>query len=311
MTNGIAVPTVHILLATYQGQRYLQEQLESIARQTYTRWTLTVSDDGSTDDTLAIVQRFVRQTSQAVSVITGPQLGATRNFLHLVQAATSDRETDLFAFCDQDDVWLPEKLNVATRHWLAHGTAEKPYLYCGRIQVTDATLRPLRLSKPPARPLTFGNALTQNVANGNTMVFNRQLLLLLKKIRPEHAVWHDWAAYQAATGCDGTVYYDCAAYVLYRHHADNVIGGKQRLLDRARAVFGGRYRRWGDLTELAMQDISHALSPQARATLRGYHQARHALNPLDRLRGALSAGIERQSPPEQAIFLASVALGLI
>lgn len=311
MTVGAHVPTVHILLATYQGQEYLDEQLESIAQQSHTRWTLTISDDGSTDSTLAIAQRFAQRSSQTVTIIRGPQRGSTHNFLHLVRTVASANAADLYAFCDQDDYWLPEKLTSAVRHWQTHGAEERPYLYCGRIQTTDAELRPRGLSSPPSRPLTFGNALTQNIANGNTMVFNYRLLFVLRKIRPEHAVWHDWSAYQAATGCDGVIHYDHTPYVRYRQHGANVIGSRRASFDRLRSLLGGRYRRWGDCTELAMQDIAHELSPHACRVLDCYKQARHASGPLSRLRSALAADLTRQSRVEQAAFLAGIALGLV
>lgn len=311
MTVGPHVPTVHILLATYQGQEYLDEQLASIALQSHTRWTLTISDDGSTDNTLEIARGFAQRSPQPVTIIHGPRRGSTHNFLHLVRSVAPENAADLYAFCDQDDVWLPEKLTAAVQHWLSHGAEEKPYLYCGRIQITDAELRPIGLSSTPSRPLTFGNALTQNIANGNTMVFNCQLLSFLRKVRPEHAVWHDWSAYQVATGCDGVIHYDHTPYVRYRQHSANVIGSRRALFDRLRSILGGRYRRWGDCTELAMQDIAQELSPQACRILECYKQARHASGPLCRLRGALAADLTRQSRVEQAAFLAGIALGLV
>lgn len=311
MNVGPHIPTVHILLATYQGQEYLDEQLESIARQSHTRWTLTISDDGSTDSTLLIAQRFAQRSPQPVAIIRGPRRGSTHNFLYLVRTAASENPADLYAFCDQDDFWLPEKLAAAVRHWQTHGAEERPYLYCGRIQTTDAELRPKGLSSPPSRPLTFGNALAQNIANGNTMVFNYRLLFVLRKICPEHAVWHDWSAYQAAAGCDGVIHYDHTPYVRYRQHGANVIGSRRALFDRLRSLLGGRYRRWGDCTELAMQDIADELSPQACHILDCYKKARHASGPLSRLRGAVAAGLIRQSRVEQVTFLAGIALGLV
>jgi len=173
-------PTVHILLATYNGARYLAEQLESIARQTHSAWTLTVSDDGSTDDTLDIVQRFATQVTQPVSLLQGPKEGSsTANFCHLVAQAPTDNVQDLYAFCDQDDVWHDDKLQRAVQ-WHAQHPSQSVRLYCGRTQYVNEQLQPIGLSPSIKRPPSFGNALVQNIASGNTMVFSHAVLMAQK-----------------------------------------------------------------------------------------------------------------------------------
>lgn len=315
MTNSITPPTVHILLATYQGAEYLQEQLESIACQTHKNWTLTVSDDGSTDGTLGIIRNFADRMDQLVTLLRGPGKGATANFFHLINAVNADTPDDLFSFCDQDDVWLPEKLSRAV-YYHVHQEAPscQPLMYCGRTQLVDASLSPQGLSKVPRRPLGFGNALLQNVASGNTMVLNTSLLRLLKQIDPAHSVWHDWSAYQAATGCGGVVHYDPMPCLLYRQHHANVIGATEGFLarlKRLRLILHGRYKQWGDQTEAAMADIGHHLSPAAMKQLEVFRQMRRCPDGLQRLRAGWSSGLWRQSPSGQAGLLVGLYLGLI
>jgi len=169
-------PTVHILLATYNGARYLTEQLQSITRQTHSAWTLTVSDDGSTDDTLAIVQRFAAQVDQPVTVLQGPRQGSsTSNFSHLLGNAPTGNSQDLYAFCDQDDVWHDSKLERAVQFHALH-PSQCVRLYCGRTQFVNERLQPIGLSPSIKRPPSFGNALVQNIASGNTMVFSQEVL---------------------------------------------------------------------------------------------------------------------------------------
>lgn len=103
-------PPVAILLATWQGARFLDAQLQSIAEQSYRNWRLIVSDDGSVDDTTGIVRRFATTNpDHEVVLLPGPRLGATQNFLHLIDFV---RRGEAIAFCDQDDVWLPDRLSL-------------------------------------------------------------------------------------------------------------------------------------------------------------------------------------------------------
>lgn len=145
-------PTVHILLATYNGAKYLQAQLDSIARQTHRHWTLTVSDDGSTDETVNIVKAFAQSSPHTVNLLQGPCTGSsTRNFCHLIQHAPSGAEQDLYAFCDQDDVWLDTKLERAVQ-WHAQHLEQPVRLYCGRTQFVNDKLQPISLSPGIRRP---------------------------------------------------------------------------------------------------------------------------------------------------------------
>jgi len=159
----------------------LSEQLKSLARQTYSDWTLTLSDDGSTDDTLSIIERFATQVTQPVWILEGPRKGSsTANFCHLVAHAPAGNEYDLYAFCDQDDVWHYDKLQRAVL-WHAQNSSKNVRLYCGRTQFVNEQLQPIGLSPSIKRPPSFGNALVQNIASGNTMVFSHSVLAAQKK----------------------------------------------------------------------------------------------------------------------------------
>jgi glycosyltransferase involved in cell wall biosynthesis len=309
-------PTVHILLATHQGARYLREQLESIKAQNYEAWTLTVSDDGSTDGTLEIIEVFAsQQKDRVISVLRGPCQGVTANFFSLLNVAPSHKQSDLYAFCDQDDVWLPDKIEraVCLLGKSIH-TQELPLLYCARTRLVDEQLRPIGLSRIPSRPLTFGNALTQNIASGNTMVFNRSLLTLLRKIPPIHSVWHDWTAYQVATACGGTLFYDETPALLYRQHASNVIGATDTMLlnvKRLRQVFKGRYRGWGEKSEAAMGSIESHMTLRTKQQLGGFRYMRRAKSPFQRLIARRRSDLYRQTVPEQVALLIALFFRLV
>ena len=305
-------PLIHILMATYKGAAYLREQLDSIAAQHHTHWALWISDDGSTDDTQAICEAFAAQhRSHRVHLLTGPARGPTANFFHLLQSVQSQEPSDLYAFADQDDVWLPEKLSraVAALQGL-DAEPHQPTLYGALTRLVDDRLQPTGVSERPSKPMGFGNALLQNVVSGNTMVFNWALLERLRHIRPEHAVWHDWSAYQTVTGCGGLIHFDTTPCLLYRQHDGNLVGSQGRSWDkvlRLGMLFKGQYRNWGDKTESAMADLTPFLTPQARKTLQVFQQMRQHANPFERLRLARSGQLWRQTTAGRA----SLWLGLL
>jgi glycosyltransferase involved in cell wall biosynthesis len=251
-------PTVHILLATYNGAQFLTEQLESIARQTHSSWTLTISDDGSTDNTLALVAQFAKRITQPLTVLQGPQQkSSTRNFCHLIQNAPAAEASDLYAFCDQDDVWLDNKLERAVQ-WHAQQQSHAVRLYCSRTQFVDEQLKPIGLSPGIQRTPSFGNALVQNIASGNTMVMSHDVLLAQKKVKPEHSVWHDWTTYLVATALGGMVCFDDEPSLLYRQHGGNVIGSNNGLaaqIKRFQPLLQGRYKAWTDANIAAFKDL--------------------------------------------------------
>ena len=299
-TTGHYTPLIHVLLATFQGAAYLRAQLDSIAAQEHPRWRLWISDDGSQDATLAICEAFSREHPDArVQILRGPGQGSTANFFHLLSQVQLDSEEDLFAFADQDDVWLPGKLarGVRALQALQPGRSQ-PALYGALTRLVDEHLHPTGLSALPTRPLGFGNALLQNVVSGNTMVFNYALLQRLRSIQPGHAVWHDWSAYQTVTGCGGLLHFDPVPCLLYRQHAHNLIGSQGRSWDkiqRLRMMFRGQYRTWGDQTEAAMQDLAPHLVPEARATLQVFANMRHHSNPLKRIHIGCTGPLWRQT----------------
>jgi len=127
--------SVAILLCTRNGGAFLQEQLESYRNQTYSNWQLYVSDDHSTDNTVEIVRRFASTVSNTVDVRYGMQEGYVQNFLSLVLDPII--QAQYFAYSDQDDIWLPDKLERAVA-WHESALQDRPALYCGRVRLITA-----------------------------------------------------------------------------------------------------------------------------------------------------------------------------
>ncbi|MGR3635051.1 MAG: glycosyltransferase family 2 protein [Shimia sp.] len=264
------VPHVGILMAVYNGAECLQEQLDSLAAQTHGSWSLLVSDDGSSDTTRAILQAFAKH--HPVTVLDGPGKGAAANFMSLVACAQDYLPTNSWlAFCDQDDVWLPEKLSLAVSALDTLDTTG-PALYCSRTWVVDAQLGGRKLSTARPRAPDFRNALAQNIAAGNTILLNPVGARLLMQAAPEaeEVVMHDWWSYQLITGAGGQVYHDDTPTLLYRQHADNEVGantGWRAKGQRLKRMLQGDFRDWNDVNIRALQTHRAHLTPRAIAQL--------------------------------------------
>mmetsp|Transcript_18386 Transcript_18386/g.29712 ORF Transcript_18386/g.29712 Transcript_18386/m.29712 type:complete len:244 (-) Transcript_18386:11-742(-) len=236
MNAGCKPRRVHILMAVYNGADHLPEQLQSIAAQNHADWHLVVSDDRSTDGSAAQLAEFASST-QSVEVITGPGQGAGANFLHLLRHAATQPDVGWIAFADQDDVWLPHKLERALAH-LSEVDADHPALYCSRSLIAGPDLSGQRLSSARAKPPGFRNALVQNIAAGNTIVLNPAAvrLVLTTVAQIERVVVHDWWVYQMVSGAGGTVLHDETPGLIYRQHADNQIGANDSFLAKLRRI---------------------------------------------------------------------------
>lgn len=212
-----------VLLSAYNGEAYIRKQLDSLLKQTLKGVEILVRDDGSTDGTRAILTEYAQRG--ALCWYEGENLGPARSFWQLLQDAD---EADYYAFCDQDDVWDPDKLETAVSA-LERLDASKPALYCGDVRVTDEKLRILSEHMVRPAPADYPHALLRNLAPGCTYVFNRAARKLLCRYDAERLGigLHDWTAYQIVS-CFGRVVYDPAPHMSYRQHGDNAIGAHRK-----------------------------------------------------------------------------------
>lgn len=219
---------IDVLLATYQGARFVEAQIESVLAQGHPHVRLLIRDDGSTDATPAILARYAARCPQIVTVVEGSgNLGPAGNFSRLLQRA----EAPYVMFCDQDNVWLPGRIGALLRRMKqleAEWGPDRPILVHTDLTVTDEALRPLCPSfwryqhLDPRRGSTLNRLLIQNVVTGCAAMLNRALVQKAGPIPPE-AVMHDWwlALVAAAFGR-----LDCLPEpgVLFRQHGTNQIG---------------------------------------------------------------------------------------
>ena len=287
---------VAILLCTYNGSRFLDEQLASIAAQDYPNWTLVVSDDGSTDNTLVMLEAW-RATlhTPRLTVVKGPARGFVANFLSFI--ANPSVVADYYVFADQDDIWETDKISRAVA-WLDTVESTVPALYCARTRLVDSENREIGFSPLFVREPTFVNALVQCIAGGNTMAFNEST----RRLSAESGVTcdvvsHDWWLYLIVTGCGGRTHYDQYPTVRYRQHADNLVGSNSGLrsrFDRVRQLFCGHFRAWSDQQVAALQKIKPRLTRENLELLKIFEIARQQ-GLFPRLAGFMRCGVYRQT----------------
>lgn len=283
------------MMATFNGDKYLDEQLTSIEKQTYKNWQLVVSDDGSSDKTLDIIKKF--QTSQPLNKVIirkGPQKGAASNFISML--GNSQIKGTYYGFSDQDDIWLPNKLEVAVAQIESIEENDLPVLYCGRTINVNEDLHKVSESPLFVFPASFRNALVQSIAGGNTMIFNHALKRKCESFYPEVPV-HDWWLYLLATGMGGIVHYDKEPYVLYRQHPNSLIGGNYSLIDRLKnikRIFNGDFKRSIDQMVDALTQVESNLINENKDIFSLFKLMR-VTKLRDRIRFMLTAGIYRQT----------------
>ena len=206
---------VEILMAVYNGEAYLRAQLDSILGQSDGRWHLTVSDDGSTDGSAAILDAYARRyPEKIVRYASGRRFGNARDHFFQLMARC---EAEHMLFCDQDDVWRPDKL-AKTRKALLEAEArdgpDAPILVFSDQTPTDADLNPLadslmRYQGQYFESFDYRSILMQNVVTGGAMAVNRALARLGERgATPDGVIMHDWWMAAVAARFGQIVYID-------------------------------------------------------------------------------------------------------
>jgi rhamnosyltransferase len=319
--------SVFVVLSTFNGARHLRAQLESIQRQELRDWVLLVRDDGSTDETMALLQEFARQDGRIrILDSRGANRGAIASFGLLLEAAY-EQGADYVFLADQDDVWLPDKLTrqLARVQECERGVAAgTPVLVHSDLTVVDSQLQLVHPSFLEYQNLRHEPReavhvlLVQNFVTGCASVVNRALLEVALPFPPVLGM-HDWWLAQCAATC-GVLEFLPTPLVLYRQHGANVVGarGFSRLVRRALLhpwrwwanswrVFRTGNRQLAYLAQRVQRpEVAAARRP---ALVAGYSAAiHHEKRALPRLRTVVRLGVHPQTAVRRPFFYLRVLL---
>lgn len=234
--------SIAILMATYNGGKYLAEQLDSLLAQSYQDWHLYVHDDGSQDSTVDIIKEYAKRFAEKITLLDYPaQGGACMNFLSLLERV----EAPYYMFCDQDDVWIDRKIEmeVETMKCLETSNVGVPIVVNTDLRVVDESLIVIHPSFWQYRGIypdfvkEFKDFAATNVATGCTMLFNSQAKEAMRK-PCKHTVMHDAWVTMSVMVSGGILHNMKTPTVLYRQHGDNTIGA----FDAGRLTIGYRLK---------------------------------------------------------------------
>ena len=224
---------VNILMSTYNGQQFLAEQIRSIQEQSYTDWTLFIRDDGSSDNTKEILKDFEHQDSRIhlIDSDKSDNLGVIKSFHKLVN---HDR-ADYYFFSDQDDVWLPNKLELSLKE-AQNYLADLPLMVYMDLKVVNQDLEIMTESMVKSQShhanTELVQELTENTVTGGVAMINHALAEMWQET--DDILMHDWYLALLASAFGNLVFIDQPGE-LYRQHSDNVLGAR---------TLSKRFKKW-------------------------------------------------------------------
>ena len=301
---------IAVLMSTYNGQKYIREQIDCILSQKDVDVQLFIRDDGSSDDTVSIVKEYTEKYPN-VHFYQGENLGVGSSFMDLAYHVNTDY--DYYAFSDQDDNWLPEKLSCGISKLQGQ---EGPVLYCSNQILVDKDENRMGMRHEKALDCSWMQIMCNNKISGCTMVWNKELqkILIEPSRRPTPELLririHDvWVGMVAATV--GKIIYDENGYILYRQHENNVVGVRETShLEEYKKKLKKKHLRRGRSTLAGMiaQNYSDLLTPDLLKRLSKYGNYRRS--PIRRLGMFGEKEIYQHTGESAMAYRAKVLLGL-
>lgn len=295
--------TVQILMSTYNGEKYLDEQLQSLIDQEDVIVKILVRDDGSSDKTLEILRKW--EIMGCIQYYQGENLGPSLSFMDLIQNAPN---ADYYAFCDQDDVWHKDKLAIAVKK-LSMTKSNKPSLYFSSAKLVDKDLNFIGYSNLNPVYNLPGILLGSN-AIGCTMVFNKELLDIIKFNIPKKSILHDAWTIRACLVIDGEVIFDGTPHIDYRQHENNVVGAINSPIRRYLRVIRNASKKRNQKSEIAKEvlevfsDMMTTENVELVSLAANYKQSMRS-----RIRLAMDKRFRRNNYVDNFLFIIAVIQG--
>ena len=299
--------TVNILLSAYNGEKFIAEQIESLLAQEYPAVTIHIRDDGSTDRTVEIVRQYTDRPN--VKLYEGENVGYRKSFAWLL---ANCRDADYYAYCDQDDYWMPDKISRAVRA-LERFDENTPAIYIGDFYWGDAECRPLRANRNAYKKHSLIKFTTGDMNTfGFTEVFNECAAAGIRDREPLELCVHDQIVYLYCR-CAGRVIWDEKPTACYRRYGENaspqeLVGGNRlsHFVWRIRTFLlsSGRDRVYDRFREF-YEAYSDIISPEDREKFSLY------LNDGNRLKKAMYRGCYRDKKTEDLMIRVLFLMGKV
>ncbi len=231
-------PKVLVIMSTYNGEKYLREQIDSILAQEQVDVSLYISDDCSKDNTVKIIREYQTDHKNIDLHINENNKNFTYNFLDALFNFKNNQTYDYYAFADQDDYWLPNKLITAVQKIKQTGDCT---MYCSNLTLVDGNLNELKKTVLPVDfRQKYYDTICKNIATGCTIVMDKKFKDLATQHYPENIYLHDYWLAVIANYCEQShfVYDTEPSYILYRQHESNQIGeGRGRIKQLFRKIY--------------------------------------------------------------------------
>ena len=295
-----------IVICVKNGADFLQDQLNSIANQTWKRFDIYIKDNNSQDESLKIINEF-KSENPIINIIEckGDDDHFANSYIRLVQEIIG--KYDYYAFCDQDDIWLANHLERGI-NFIKSNKDGLAYLFCSRTKLVDSKGKVIGSSIYFKNKPSFKNALVQSIAGANTMIFNNKAAQLLIDIKTKSKIIsHDWLLYQLVSGSNGYIKYSKDASVLYRQHSKNLIGsntGFKNKIKRFKMVLAGQIHEYNRSTLEHLSDFNHLSEPNL-LTLKNFKESLNG-SIFKRIFYIIKSGIYRQTIAGQFMLIVNI-----
>ena len=301
---------VAVIIAFFNGNEYIEEQLKSIFAQTHKNIKIFIFDDNSKKSLKKNLINLNKKNSLISIIKRGENVGYAKNFLYGIRDI--HEYFDYYAFCDQDDIWEKNKIEIGLKSCELKNNNE-PKLYFSRTAYynSDCT-REIGESKKHKKAPIFKNALVQNIAGGNTIILNKKGRdILCSTLISEDYTAHDWWSYQVISGVNGEIIRSNDKTVKYRQHKENIVGlnnSFKEKINRLMYFFSGEYKNWCNINIKNLYLNKNLITTNNLKTLNYFSKAIESTNIFEKIKYFKKSGVYRQSTPENIILIIGLLL---
>lgn len=300
---------VQILLSSYNGEKYIKKQIDSLLNQNGIDISILIRDDGSIDSTTKILEDYSNRDN--IKIIYGENIGVINSFFELISESSAD--VDYYALSDQDDFWLENKIIEAVKK-IKKSKKEKhvPVLYSSKQILVNDDLDIIGETRCYRGGLSPYNAVVENVVTGCTTVFNKSARDFVRREKPKDVLMHDWWLYLVISSF-GEVIFDTNSYIYYRQHDNNVVGYNNKGFKRIKQFYNRIRKR--NFNSIRKQVISFYnlykddLNPELKKDLQYFIDSKS--NILYRLKIIFGGRFYRHGVYDNIIFKLLLLLNLI